>query len=118
VLRQLEQDVRRLWQFVDRISNGDARRRYELARRMVGRSREGEPLIEGQPADIPGVQDKSGEPRNSFAYDSDSGGVQCPFGAHIRRANPRNADLPGNPSGAIAKLLKSMGFPANHTGRI
>jgi deferrochelatase/peroxidase EfeB len=116
VLRQLEQDVRGLWQFVDRISNGDAQRRYELAARMVGRSQEGDPLIEGQPARIPGVDNKPGQPRNSFVYDSDSTGVQCPFGAHIRRANPRNADLPDNPGGPIAKLFKSVGVPREPYG--
>ena len=35
---------------------------------------------------------------------------RCPFGAHIRRANPRNADMPGGPGGAISRLIRTIGF--------
>ncbi len=33
----------------------------------------------------------------------------CPFGAHIRRANPRNADLPAS-DGLFARLGQKSGF--------
>ena len=36
--------------------------------------------------------------------------MRCPFGAHIRRANPRNADLPPGSGGLFAKLLHTLGF--------
>ena len=32
--------------------------------------------------------------RNQFTFADDVRGIACPFGAHVRRANPRNADLP------------------------
>ena len=33
--------------------------------------------------------------QNQFTFDQDPAGVGCPFGAHVRRANPRNTDFPG-----------------------
>src|SRR5262245_27868903 len=45
-----------------------------------------------------------------FTFDHDPDATACPFGAHIRRANPRNADLPAGTRGPIAKLLRTLGF--------
>ena len=36
--------------------------------------------------------------------------MRCPFGAHIRRANPRNADLPGGAGGLLLCLIRIFGF--------
>ena len=36
-------------------------------------------------------------------------GAACPFGAHMRRANPRNADYPGHPTG-LARLVATLGL--------
>jgi deferrochelatase/peroxidase EfeB len=116
VLRQLEQDVRGFWQFLDRVANGDAQERYKLGAAIVGRSRAGDPLMPDTSGVIAGVSDVPGQPRNRFLYDSDPAGVRCPLGTHIRRANPRNADLPGNPRGPIAKLLKCLGIPRPQFG--
>ncbi len=95
VLRQLEQDVRGFWQYLDRAAGSG---RYELGTAMVGRSIDGTPLI---PASS----------QNDFTYDGDSKGTQCPFGAHIRRANPRNADLFGHPEGLIKGGLSRLAIP-------
>jgi len=38
--------------------------------------------------------------------------VRCPLGAHVRRSNPRNADLPPGKSGLIARLIRTLGFDA------
>jgi deferrochelatase/peroxidase EfeB len=46
---------------------------------------------------------------NGFTFERDPSGSACPFGAHIRRANPRNGDYPGHPQG-IARLLATLGF--------
>ena len=78
---------------------------------MVGRDLDGVPLIPPSKQKIEGISEKPGEPRNAFTYDADPRGTQCPFGSHIRRANPRNADMFGNPSGPIAGLFSRLGLP-------
>ena len=108
VLRQLQQDVRGFWRFIDRCSNGNSQGRDQLAWRMVGRTRQGDPLISPSSQPIAGVS--PGTPSNQFTYDSDVSGTACPFGAHIRRANPRNADFPPGTSGLFSKLVHNLGF--------
>ena len=92
VMRQLRQDVHGFWQFVDRQARGDADVRERIASAMVGRRRDGVPLV--GPADemYEGAR-RSGD-LNAFTYRSDRDGLRCPLGAHVRRSNPRNADLP------------------------
>ena len=46
---------------------------------------------------------------NQFTFDDDPAGVRCPIGAHVRRANPRNADYAGRPTG-LARLIADLGF--------
>jgi deferrochelatase/peroxidase EfeB len=108
VLRQLEQDVRGFWQYLAAASGGDLKR---LGACMVGRTIDGDPLIPASQEIIPGVTDAPNQPRNAFTYDRDLMGVQCPFGAHIRRANPRNADLFGRPADAISRAGNILGIP-------
>ena len=107
VLRQLQQDVRGFWQFVDQQSNGDPQERERLAWSMVGRKRQGDPL-EPNSGSIDGVI--ASTPSNQFNYDADANGTRCPFGAHIRRANPRNADFPAGTTGVVSELLHDLGF--------
>jgi deferrochelatase/peroxidase EfeB len=47
---------------------------------------------------------------NAFDYRSDPQGLRCPLGAHIRRANPRNADLPTGRNGFLSWLVRTLGF--------
>ncbi len=108
VLRQLEQDVRGFWRFLDRQTTPNPLARQNLAEAMVGRRMDGTPLLPLHSADIPGIDPKS-KAQNGFIYDSDIDGTRCPFGAHIRRANPRNADLPAS-TGPISRLLHKLGF--------
>lgn len=104
VLRQLHQDVRAFWRFLDRAADGDPARRETLAAAMVGRHRDGRSLLpDGR--EIPG-----GSPGNSFTYDDDVDGRICPLGAHIRRANPRNGDHPPGVRGFLPWLLSTLGF--------
>ena len=111
VLRQLRQDVQGFWQFVDRQAGGDAGRRERLASAMVGRQRDGTPLVGPADERIEG----GGAPGdlNAFTYRSDRDGLRCPLGAHIRRSNPRNADLPAGPSGFISWAKRTLGFDAD-----
>jgi Dyp-type peroxidase family len=111
VMRQLDQDVRKFWQFVHDKSGGNFAEAEKLASAMVGRTRAGDPLVPGQSASIPGIEPKDDQIRkNQFTFDSDPTGSRCPFGAHVRRANPRNADYPGRPKGLLKKLITMLGF--------
>ena len=61
-----------------------------LAAKMVGRWRSGAPLVLAPDRDDPEL----GSDRNSnnvFSYADDMKGLKCPFSAHIRRVNPRDA---------------------------
>jgi deferrochelatase/peroxidase EfeB len=111
VLRQLEQDVRGFWQYLDCTAEGKPGEQYHLAAALVGRTLEGESLIARSGKNSTGMDKPGATDLNSFTYDSDPAGTQCPFGAHVRRANPRNADLAGHPSGPIARLASRLGIP-------
>jgi deferrochelatase/peroxidase EfeB len=104
VMRQLRQDVEGFWRELDRQAGGEAALRERLAAAMVGRTREGEPLA------APGAPPSK---LNDFTYRDDPRGERCPLGAHIRRANPRTADLPPGPSGIFSRLRRILGFNAS-----
>ena len=112
VMRQLAQDVRGFWQFLDRATNSKLEERYKLGSLMVGRSfADGAPLVPLSREAISGITDQhSGIQMNQFTYNSDVDGTRCPYGAHIRRANPRNPDIPGDPPGLISTLIRTLGF--------
>jgi Dyp-type peroxidase family len=95
VFRQLEQNVPAFNKFISEAAELvkgttlPSRQEAEewVAARLVGRMRSGEPLI-------PPAADSSTAPetRNDFLYYfEDRFGMACPIGAHIRRANPRDA---------------------------
>lgn len=110
VMRQLHQDVRGFWQYVDRAASGDGERRETLAAAMVGRHMDGRGLIADQ-RDIPG-----GRAGNNFTFDHDVDGYACPVGAHIRRANPRTGDHPPAVRGLWSWLLSTLGFRRRQDG--
>jgi deferrochelatase/peroxidase EfeB len=118
VMRQLSQDVRGFWQFLDKVVGSRRLARYQLAEAMVGRTiGDGAPLVSMSSSPIPGVGDWGDEAArkqdvrlNQFTYGSDVAGTACPFGAHIRRANPRNADIPGGQQGWLIHLTRILGF--------
>jgi deferrochelatase/peroxidase EfeB len=58
---------------------------------------------------IPGI-DPSAVTQNQFTYESDPIGARCPFGAHVRRTNPRNSDFPARRLSAVQKLIIMLGF--------
>jgi Dyp-type peroxidase family len=111
VMRQLQQDVRMFWQFAKRQAEGDKAKAEKFAAAMVGRTRGGDPLELIQEQPIPGIETKPGtKEQNRFTFDRDSGGARCPFGAHVRRANPRNTDFPNRPGNFLVKLITMLGF--------
>jgi deferrochelatase/peroxidase EfeB len=106
----LEQDVSGFWGFVSKESPEDDG--AGLAEAMLGRRLlTGDPLITASRAEISGVGPDALDIRqNGFTYEPDPEGLTCPFGAHIRRANPRTADMPGGKQGLISWLLRTLGL--------
>ena len=107
VLRQLQQHVRAFWDFVGQEAGprGDASGdesaadgRIALAAKFVGRWPSGAPLTLSPERD-----DAELGRANDFGYaELDIAGERCPVGAHVRRANPRDALDPS--AGAEASL--------------
>ena len=90
VYRKLQQDVAGFWQFLKQEAARDGGREDAagmvwLAARLVGRWPSGAPLVLAPHADDPRLRD-----RDDFLYREDAGGLSCPLGAHVRRANPRD----------------------------
>lgn len=93
VIRQLQQDVDAFERFCETKAN-ELSDNDELApvtpewvgAKMLGRWKDGRPLVR-----FPS-EHKLGKPENDFRYrKEDPQGLQCPLGAHIRRANPRDS---------------------------
>lgn len=91
VFRDLKQNVRAFWNFVNEASkkvygSSDHDKRLYMAAKMVGRWPSGAPITL-----CPEQDDIEQSTMNSFLYrDTDAEGKCCPMGAHIRRANPRD----------------------------
>jgi Dyp-type peroxidase family len=105
VFRQLRQDVAAFEEFLDRqatVGDGvDVQRREYVAAKLVGRWRgSGAPL-----ALAPHADDEAFAKANNFGYHhTDPDGMGCPIGAHVRRANPRDA-LPPQPGTAASRAV-------------
>jgi Dyp-type peroxidase family len=91
VIRKLQQDVAAFWQYcwaaaVAEQAPDVAERAKLIAARMIGRWPNGVPLVEAPDAERPPAAGL-----NDFRFrQSDPDGLRCPFGAHIRRSNPRD----------------------------
>jgi Dyp-type peroxidase family len=95
-VRKLAQDVAGFWRFAERHASSlwpaartdDAQR---LAEHLVGRRQDGAPLVP-PPAGARVAAAGDFPALNRFGYrDSDGAASLCPFGAHVRRANPRDS---------------------------
>jgi Dyp-type peroxidase family len=116
VFRQLEQDVAAFNAFLSDAAKRIGEDEEWVAARLLGRWRNGDPLVAGSPAaqaanlkeldakaaDAKGPDAKTvdagesdakpAESKNRFLYHyEDRSGLACPIGAHIRRANPRDS---------------------------
>jgi Dyp-type peroxidase family len=109
VMRQLDQDVRGFWEFLYDQAGGNVGGAEQLGAKMVGRTRAGDPLVPIQAEPIPGVDARTAT-QNQFTYESDPVGARCPFGAHVRRTNPRNSDFPERRLSVLRKLMIMLGF--------
>ena len=108
VFRELHQDVRGFWRYAAAQASNTADA-TALAAAMVGRQIDGRPLIADR-RPIAGIAGADDIRQNGFTYDSDPAGLSCPFGAHVRRANPRTGDMPGGRQGLISRLNRTLGF--------
>ncbi len=101
VYRKLRQDVRAFWSTARELARpapGESARdaAVRLASSFVGRWPGGTPLVRG--TETAPVREP---PDNTFMYrDLDPDGHRCPFGAHTRRANPRDM-LPPDASDSL-----------------
>lgn len=92
VFRQLGQDVRGFWRFLDEVTRAtdgtsDPLASTRLAAKMVGRWPNGAPLVLSPDRDDPRFANA-----NDFGYgQADPAGLNCPVGAHVRRAHPRDS---------------------------
>jgi deferrochelatase/peroxidase EfeB len=75
-----------------------------LAAKLIGRWYNGSPLILS-----PNGPDPNTAGATAFSYAGDTNGVQCPFSAHTRNANPRDEDV--NPADAIIPRIARRGMP-------
>ncbi|MBL0402784.1 hypothetical protein JKG68_02265 [Microvirga aerilata] len=101
VVRQLEQDTAAFREFVGRAASdleGDPRvpgnlrdRREWIMAKLVGRWRDGTSLVR-YPNEPGTKRHPATRPDNDFLFaNDDPDGLRCPFGAHVRRANPRDS---------------------------
>jgi len=90
VVRKLYQDVAAFTNFLRRGAKGNPAREEWLAARIVGRWRDGTPLERSPDGPDARLVADAGK-LNDFRYGGDAEGLRCPLGAHIRRANPRDA---------------------------
>lgn len=93
VVRKLRQRLDHLYDALEQYAEGDADKRTDLLERMMGRRQDGTPLVQAGPGG-----------NNDFRY-RNADGAQCPFSAHVRRANPRDG-RPGLPR----ILRRGMGY--------
>jgi len=112
VIRTLEQDVRGFWKFLDGRTGSLPDARRQLGERMVGRTIDGDPLAPVSASPIAGIPEGAEGDQNRFTFARDASATRCPFGAHIRRANPRNTDYPGHPTWWLPRVLAKLGFAA------
>ncbi|HVY27047.1 MAG TPA: hypothetical protein VHB79_10870 [Polyangiaceae bacterium] len=91
VIRKLRQDVAGFWQYCWDAAQAEratdlAERSKLIAARMIGRWPNGVPLVEA-----PDAERAPAAGLNDFRFrERDPDGLKCPFGAHIRRAYPRD----------------------------
>jgi Dyp-type peroxidase family len=93
VVRQMEQDVAGFWgmirsQCAHPDGSPDAAAEEAFAAKIIGRWRDGTPV-----AISPDHDGEDPARLNNFGFATDPNGNGCPFGAHIRRANPRETLL-------------------------
>jgi Dyp-type peroxidase family len=106
-LRILKQDCAAFERYLDEQARALGLDRELIAAKLCGRWRSGVPLAlspdSSEPAGL------SRDQWNRFDYSDDPQGARCPFGAHIRRNNPRATPVAGN--GGQRHRIMRRGLP-------
>lgn len=89
VFRQLEQHVVGFWSFINQEASNQGLDPIYLAAKMVGRWPSGA-IVQAHDKEDPKIAN------NDFDFRDDPDGFGCPYGSHIRRANPRGIGLGDN----------------------
>lgn len=90
VYRKLHQNVRTFREYLDKMGRLYGGGKEKLASKFIGRWRDGTPLAVSPDHPDPSIVMNPHRSTN-FKYGADLDGCRCPIGAHIRRANPRDA---------------------------
>ncbi len=107
--RILEQDVVGFETFLETKGSGSGLGKELLAAKVVGRWRNGVPLMLSPDSDSP-TPPLTYDQLNNYGYLDDVNGLRCPIGAHMRRANPR--DQPMKPVGdSLARRIMRRAMP-------
>ena len=88
--RKMRQDVVAFRNYLQQTATAKFNGNVELlAAKMVGRWRSGCPIELSPTQDNVGIAADDNQ-NNNFRYGADPAGTACPFGAHLRRVNPRD----------------------------
>jgi Dyp-type peroxidase family len=90
VYRKLHQDVAAFRRALRAHAAGFPGGEERLAAKILGRWPNGTPTVRSPDAPDPAFDGRAVD-ANDFRYEDDPLGVRCPLGAHVRRANPRDA---------------------------
>lgn len=104
VIRKLWQNKRAFKTFLEK-KGGGPEGQARLAAKLVGRWASGAPLALCPEKD----DERLGADRsrnNCFGYAQDPHGMMCPLGSHIRRANPRDGLIPGEPKTSLQVVAR------------
>jgi deferrochelatase/peroxidase EfeB len=89
VIRQLSQDTEKFREYTQTTAEEEGKTAEFIAAKMVGRWPNGSSLVKN-PYES-GTSNGSGSENEFLFADTDPQGIRCPFGSHIRRANPRDS---------------------------
>jgi Dyp-type peroxidase family len=89
VIRQLQQDVEKFREYTEKTAAAEGKTTEYISAKMVGRWPNGSSLLKNPYG--PGTSNGSGEENEFLFGETDPQGIRCPFGSHIRRANPRDS---------------------------
>lgn len=108
VYREMEQHVERFHDYTRKWARKIGLSQHELEAKIVGRWQDGIPVAQWPSADGGGPPNR--RRANDFLYGDDARGFGCPLGAHVRRANPRDA-LSGGAERTMRHRIIRRGVP-------